>query len=142
MRRRTPVKKPRGACTGGTEGDRAIDLTSPAIAAMVLNLSMIAVAQEGDADAYGGITFGDAKDPFLRSMLPEVDLEWRSAPGRPSSWMFIGIVGQFFCGLAPVTANSRRIYKAFSRDGVSAGQVLAQDQRQDAHSRPTQCGSV
>ena len=34
--------------------------------------------------------------------------------------MFIAIVGQFFCGMASVTANSRMIY-AFSRDGALPG---------------------
>jgi amino acid transporter len=34
--------------------------------------------------------------------------------------VFIAIVGQFFCGLASVTANSRMIY-AFSRDGALPG---------------------
>jgi len=37
--------------------------------------------------------------------------------GAAKLLVFIAIVGQFFCGLASVTANSRMIY-AFSRDGA------------------------
>ena len=34
--------------------------------------------------------------------------------------MFISVIGQYFCGMASVTANSRMIY-AFSRDGGLPG---------------------
>ena len=45
----------------------------------------------------------------------------QSVGGNMSKVMiFIAIVGQFFCGMASVTANSRMIY-AFSRDGALPG---------------------
>ncbi|HEX2782480.1 MAG TPA: amino acid permease, partial [Ilumatobacteraceae bacterium] len=104
-----------------TEAPKAIvrSIYISAIAALVLNLAMIAAlpkkGPDGDA-AYGGLVFGDANDPFLVNAAPRLI---SSAVGTSTAKLlvFIAIVGQFFCGLASVTANSRMIY-AFSRDGA------------------------
>ena len=93
-----------------------------AIAAIVLNLSMIAaLPKKGeDADAlYGAIIFGDANDPFLVNAAPRL-ISSAVGTGTAKLLVFIAVVGQFFCGLASVTANSRMIY-AFSRDGALPG---------------------
>ena len=68
---------------------------------------------------YAGIVFGDANDPFLVNAAPRL-IANALGSGAAKLLMFIAIVGQFFCGLASVTANSRMIY-AFSRDGALPG---------------------
>ncbi len=110
-----------------TEAPKAIvrSIYISAIAAIVLNLSMIAAlpkkgAVDADgADIYTGLVFGNSQDPFLVNAAPRLI---SSALGTRAAKLlvFIAIVGQFFCGLASVTANSRMIY-AFSRDGALPG---------------------
>ena len=105
-----------------TEAPKAIvrSIYISAIAAIVLNLSMIAaLPKKGDTDAYAGIIFGDANDPFLVNAAPRL-ISSAVGTGTAKLLIFIAIVGQFFCGLASVTANSRMIY-AFSRDGALPG---------------------
>ena len=65
------------------------------------------------------IIFGDANDPFLVNAAPRL-ISSAVGTGTAKFLIFIAIVGQFFCGLASVTANSRMIY-AFSRDGALPG---------------------
>lgn len=107
-----------------TEAPKAIvrSIYISAIAALVLNLSMIAAlpkkGTDGDA-AYQGIVFGDAKDPFLVNAANRL-ISSAVGSGTAKLLVFIALVGQFFCGLASVTANSRMIY-AFSRDGALPG---------------------
>ncbi|HEX2783371.1 MAG TPA: amino acid permease, partial [Ilumatobacteraceae bacterium] len=110
-----------------TEAPKAIvrSIYISAIAAIVLNLSMIAaLPKKGAVDADGGdiyynIIFGNAKDPFLVNAAPRL-ISNAVGTGTAKLLVFIAIVGQFFCGLASVTANSRMIY-AFSRDGALPG---------------------
>ncbi len=101
-----------------TEAPKAIvrSIYISAIAALVLNLAMIAALPKKGDDAYGGIVFGDASDPFLVNAAPRL-ISSAVGTGTAKLLIFIAIVGQFFCGLASVTANSRMIY-AFSRDGA------------------------
>ena len=107
-----------------TEAPKAIvrSIYISAIAGLILNLSMIAAlpkrGEEGDA-IYAGIVFGNANDPFLVNAAPRL-LDNALGSGAAKLLLFIAIVGQFFCGLASVTANSRMIY-AFSRDGALPG---------------------
>ena len=107
-----------------TEAPKAIvrAIYISAIAALVLNLAMIAALPKKGADgdaAYGALVFGDAKDPFLVNAAPRL-ISSAVGTGTAKFLVFIAIVGQFFCGLASVTANSRMIY-AFSRDGALPG---------------------
>jgi amino acid transporter len=110
-----------------TEAPKAIvrSIYISAIAALVLNLAMIAaLPKKGAVDAsggdlYTGIVFGNAKDPFLVNAAPRL-ISNAVGTGAAKLLVFIAIVGQFFCGLASVTANSRMIY-AFSRDGALPG---------------------
>jgi amino acid transporter len=105
-----------------TEAPKAIvrSIYISAIAAIVLNLSMIAaMPKKDDKDAYAGIIFGNAQDPFLVNAAPRL-ISSAVGTGTAKLLVFIAIVGQFFCGLASVTANSRMIY-AFSRDEALPG---------------------
>lgn len=104
-----------------TEAPKAIvrSIYISAIAGLVLNLSMIAALPKKGDDAYGGIIFGDANDPFLVNAAPRL-ISSAVGTGAAKLLVFIAIMGQFFCGLASVTANSRMIY-AFSRDGALPG---------------------
>ncbi len=98
-----------------------------AIAAFVLNLAMLAAMPKGalghtgpnlatsgksayDAIAANGINAGSALFMTIGKNL-----------GR--ALILISVVGQFFCGMASVTANSRMIY-AFSRDNALPGSRL------------------
>lgn len=107
-----------------TEAPKAIvrSIYISAIAALVMNVAMIAAlpknTEEGNA-AYGGIIFGSADDPFLVNAAPRL-FSYALSSGMAKLVVFIAIVGQFFCGLASVTANSRMIY-AFSRDHALPG---------------------
>ena len=107
-----------------TEAPKAIvrSIYVSAIAALVLNLSMISAlpkrGEEGDA-LYAGIAYGPAEDPFLINAANRL-ISDAVGTGTAKLLVFICIVGQFFCGLAAVTANSRMIY-AFSRDGALPG---------------------
>ncbi|MDO8364418.1 MAG: amino acid permease [Actinomycetota bacterium] len=110
-----------------TEAPKAIvrSIYISAIAALVLNLAMIAaLPKKGAVDAAGDdiytkIAFGGGGDAFLVNAAPRLISEAVSS-GVAKLLVFIAIVGQFFCGLASVTANSRMIY-AFSRDGALPG---------------------
>ena len=103
-----------------TEAPKAIvrSIYVSAIAALILNLAMIAALPKGD-EAYTAIAFGGEGDAFLVNAAPRLI---SSAVGSATAkfLVFIAIVGQFFCGMASVTANSRMIY-AFSRDGALPG---------------------
>ncbi len=105
-----------------TEAPKAIvrSIYISAIAALVLNLSMIAaLPKKKDVDAYSAITFGGGGDTFLVNAAPRL-ISSAVGSGTAKLLVFISLVGQFFCGLASVTANSRMIY-AFSRDGALPG---------------------
>jgi amino acid transporter len=83
-----------------------------AIAAWLLN---VAILQAMPANAYD-----DGLGKILSSGLIPAPLEifQQSVAGNMAKLMiFIAIVGQFFCGMCGVTANSRMVY-AFSRDGA------------------------
>ncbi len=105
-----------------TEAPKAIvrSIYISAIAALVMNVAMIAaLPKKGDVDKYSAIAFGGEGDAFLVNAAPRLI---SSAVGETAAKLLIliAIVGQFFCGLASVTANSRMIY-AFSRDGALPG---------------------
>ena len=68
---------------------------------------------------YTAIAFGGGGDTFLVNAAPRL-ISSAVGSGAAKLLVFIAIVGQFFCGLASVTANSRMIY-AFSRDGALPG---------------------
>ncbi len=84
-----------------------------AIAALIMNVVMTAAIPKGSYDAIsakgilaGPAVFTAALTGFLGKLL-----------------VIISTVGQFFCGLASVTANSRMVY-AFSRDKGLPGHQL------------------
>jgi amino acid transporter len=84
-----------------------------AIAAFAMNLAMVAAIPKGSYDKIaaggplaGGLLFTAALTGFMGKVL-----------------VIISTVGQFFCGMASVTANSRMIY-AFSRDNGLPGSSL------------------
>jgi amino acid transporter len=88
------------------------------IAAWLLN---IAILQAMPANAYK-----DGLASILSKGLIPAPLQIfeQSVAGNLSKLMiFIAIVGQFFCGMCSVTANSRMVY-AFSRDGALPGSKL------------------
>jgi len=88
------------------------------IAAWLLN---IAILQAMPANAYK-----DGLASILsKGLLPApLQIFEQSVAGNLSKLMiFIAIVGQFFCGMCSVTANSRMVY-AFSRDGALPGSRL------------------
>ncbi|MCU1427745.1 MAG: amino acid/polyamine/organocation transporter, superfamily [Actinomycetia bacterium] len=102
-----------------TEAPKAIvrAIYVSAIAAFVLNLAMTLAIPKGNFDAstpmYNHIAFTGI------NAAPELI---RIAVGGAGAKLLIliSIVGQFFCGMASVTAASRMIY-AFSRDGAVPG---------------------
>jgi len=105
-----------------TEAPKAIvrSIYISAIAALILNLSLIAaLPKKGDVAGYFAIAFGGGGDLFLVNAAPRL-ISNAVGSGLAKLLVFIAIVGQFFCGLASVTANSRMIY-AFSRDGALPG---------------------
>ena len=104
-----------------TEAPKAIvrSIYISAIAALVLNLSMIAALPKKGDTAYADIAFGNGNDPFLINAANRL-ISSAVGEGTAKLLVFICIVGQFFCGMASVTANSRMIY-AFSRDGALPG---------------------
>ena len=89
-----------------------------AIAALVLCLAMNKALPRSDS-AYSTIAFGGPGDSFLVNAAPRLFSSALGA-GMAKLVILVAIVGQFFCGLACVTANSRMIY-AFSRDGALPG---------------------
>ena len=105
-----------------TEAPKAIvrSIYISAVAALVLNLSMIAaLPKKSDVDGYTAIAFGGGGDTFLVNAAPRL-ISSAVGTGTAKLLVFIALIGQFFCGLASVTANSRMIY-AFSRDGALPG---------------------
>ena len=85
-----------------------------AIAALILNIAMLQATPKGTFD-----TLILGRDGFLATGGANA----LAAPvGGAGAKLLIAIcvVGQFFCGMASVTANSRMIY-AFSRDGAIPG---------------------
>jgi amino acid transporter len=108
-----------------TEAPKAIvrSIYISAIAALVMNLAMIAaLPKKDDVDGYLAIAFGGGGDTFLVNAAPRL-ISSALGSGAAKLLVFIAIVGQFFCGLASVTANSRMIY-AFSRDGALPGSKI------------------
>ncbi len=107
-----------------TEAPKAIvrSIYISAIAALVLNVSMIAALPKKGADgdaAYAALAYGPAEDPFLVNAANRL-ISSAVGTGTAKLLVFICVVAQFFCGMAAVTANSRMIY-AFSRDGALPG---------------------
>ena len=103
-----------------TEAPKAIvrSIYISAIAALVMNLAMIAALPKDD-ETYAAIAFGGEGDFFLVNAAPRL-IDNALGDTAAKFLVFIAIVGQFFCGLASVTANSRMIY-AFSRDNALPG---------------------
>ncbi len=103
-----------------TEAPKAIvrSIYISAIAALILNLAMISALPKDDA-SYTAIAFGGGNDTFLVNAAPRL-ISSAVGSGMAKFLVFISIVGQFFCGMASVTANSRMIY-AFSRDNALPG---------------------
>jgi amino acid transporter len=105
-----------------TEAPKAIvrSIYVSAIAAFVLNLAMTLAIPKGN--------FGTGADkvPMYNHIASQVinaapELIKQAVGGAGAKLLiFISIVGQFFCGMACVTASSRMIY-AFSRDGALPG---------------------
>ncbi len=101
-----------GAATGAPKAIlRSIYIS--AIAALLMNMAMVAAIPKGKYDEIagggilaGGLVFTTALTGFMGKVL-----------------VIISTVGQFFCGMASVTANSRMIY-AFSRDNGLPGSRL------------------
>jgi len=84
-----------------------------AIIAWILDIAIVQAIPKG---AYDGIAAS-----FIPAPLRVFE---QSVGGNMAKTMiFIAIVGQFFCGMACVTANSRMVY-AFSRDGALPGSKL------------------
>lgn len=106
-----------------TEAPKAIvrSIYISAIAALVLNLAMISALPKDD-DSYTAIAFGGGGEAFLVNAAPRL-IDSALGSSAAKFLVLISIVGQFFCGLASVTANSRMIY-AFSRDGALPGSKL------------------
>jgi amino acid transporter len=111
-----------------TEAPKAIvrAIYISAIAGLVMNLAMIsalpkegATLADGTTDAYSFIAFGAGGEAFLVNAAPRL-FDYALSSGLAKLLVFIALIGQFFCGLASVTANSRMIY-AFSRDGALPG---------------------
>ncbi len=107
-----------------TEAPKAIvrSIYISAIAAIVLNLSMIAALPKKGDTLYVDIAFGPAEDPFFVNAANRL-ISSAVGSGTAKLLVFICIVAQFFCGMAAVTANSRMIY-AFSRDGALPGSKI------------------
>jgi len=84
-----------------------------AIAALLLNWSFLLAVQNGPGghDRLGAI----ANASFITAPVAII-AESGISLFLVKTLILISVVGQFFCGLASVTANSRMVY-AFSRDG-------------------------
>ena len=90
-----------------------------AIAALVLNWGFLLAVQSVDGkDRLGEI----ANSNFITAPVA-IFVESGIGMALVKLLVLISVVGQFFCGLASVTANSRMIY-AFSRDGGLPGSKL------------------
>jgi amino acid transporter len=86
-----------------------------AIAALVLDVGLLRAMPGGDK-AYSAIALTGI------NAAPAI-IQGAIGGAGAKLLIFIAIVGQFFCGMACVTANSRMIY-AFSRDGAVPGHKL------------------
>ena len=106
-----------------TEAPKAIvrAIYVSAIAAFLLNMAMNKVLPR-DPDAYTAVAYGGGNDAFLVNAAPRL-LSTAVGSATAKLLVLISIVGQYFCGMASVTANSRMIY-AFSRDGALPGSKL------------------
>ncbi len=84
-----------------------------AIIAWILDIAIVQAIPKG------------AYDSIATSFIPAPLRVFEQAVGgnMAKTMIFIAIVGQFFCGMACVTANSRMVY-AFSRDGALPGSKL------------------
>ncbi len=83
-----------------------------AIAALVLNIGFLLATPAG---------FLKDHDPSAIGITFPVTIFEAVLSGFPAKLLvFISVIGQYFCGMASVTANSRMIY-AFSRDGGLPG---------------------
>jgi amino acid transporter len=85
-----------------------------AIAALILNIAMLQATPKGTFD-----TLILGRDGFLATGGANALAQPVGGVGA-KLLIAICVVGQFFCGMASVTANSRMIY-AFSRDGAIPG---------------------
>jgi amino acid transporter len=87
-----------------------------AIAALVLNWAFLLAVQDNPdgTDRLSEIAYGNFITAPVAIMAESLSLFWVKL------LVLISVVGQFFCGMASVTANSRMIY-AFSRDGGLPG---------------------
>ncbi len=108
-----------------TEAPKAIvrAIYVSAIAAFVLNLAMTLAIPKGNFGAGA-----DAVPTYNHIALTGINAApelIRLAVGGAGAKLLIliSIIGQFFCGMASVTASSRMIY-AFSRDGALPGHRL------------------
>jgi amino acid transporter len=99
-----------------TEAPKAIvrAIYVSAIAALILNVAFL-VATPDELKGNAGLTYGIT--------FPAVIFDAVLSTNVARLLVFISVVGQFFCGLACVTANSRMIY-AFSRDEGLPGSSL------------------
>jgi amino acid transporter len=98
-----------------TEAPKAIvrSIYVSAIAAFLLNLAMTQAIPKGQYDEIALVGINSAPELIVRAV-----------GGAGAKFLIlISIVGQFFCGMACVTANSRMIY-AFSRDNGIPGSKL------------------
>ena len=94
-----------------------------AIAAWLLNVAMTQAIPTGAYKTGLASIINDADGKI--SLIPApLRIFEQSVGGNMSKLIiFIAIVGQFFCGMCGVTANSRMVY-AFSRDGALPGSKL------------------
>ena len=104
-----------------TEAPKAIvrSIYVSAIAAFFLNLAMVRPSPRATRPVRPDrIRRPRRSVPGQRR--PTADSQRRRRSPTAKFLILISIVGQFFCGMASVTANSRMIY-AFSRDGALPG---------------------
>lgn len=99
-----------------------------AIAAFVMNLAMLYALPDGALDNSGpnmATSGASLWDTIAGNGINASSALFIETAGRGLGRMliFICLVGQFFCGLASVTANSRMIY-AFARDDALPGSRL------------------
>jgi amino acid transporter len=88
-----------------------------AIAALILNVGfLLAVPNVDRKDQLAALGGGGILGPV--NIAQAVLSSW-----QVKLFVLVSMVGQFFCGLASVTANSRMVY-AFSRDGGLPGSSL------------------
>lgn len=90
-----------------------------AIAGLILNWAFLLAVQDGTdgEDRLSELAYGN----FITT--PVAIFQEALGSFSVKLLVLISVVGQFFCGLASVTANSRMIY-AFSRDGGLPGSSL------------------